>query len=100
MTSALKGERVLAQNQKIVLIGCVSGTVTRQEGVKNPKFLRTSYVNCPLCCMRDCHSPAKHKRPRKSSPARISALLLQADEMTDERSEMKNIPAVQKAAAV
>ena len=44
--------------------------------------------------------PAKHKRPRKSSPARISALLLQADEMTDERSEMKNIPAVQKAAAV
>ena len=44
--------------------------------------------------------PAKHKRPRKSSPARISALLLQADEMTDERSEMKNIPAVQKAAAI
>ena len=26
--------------------------------------------------------------------------LLQADEMTDERTEMKNIPAIQKAAAV
>ena len=37
MTSALRGGGGLAQKQTIVLIGCVSVTVTRGEGVQNPE---------------------------------------------------------------
>ena len=42
MTSAMRGREGVGQNVMIVLIGCVNGTVTRERGSKNPKFLRTS----------------------------------------------------------
>ena len=46
MTSALRGEEGgVVQNVTIVLIGCVSGTVTRGEGVqKTENFADVIYV--------------------------------------------------------
>ena len=48
MMSALKREGgVLAKNVMTVLIGIVNRRVARGRGSKNPKILRTSYVNGP-----------------------------------------------------
>ena len=58
MMFALRGrEGGFAQKQTIFLIGYVSGTGTRGSGSKNPKFLRTSYVNGPpmRCSFLLCH---------------------------------------------
>ena len=51
VTSTLR-RRGLSQKQTIVMIGCVSGTVTREKRSKNPKEMRTSYVLRPLCKLR------------------------------------------------
>ena len=44
MTSALRGREGVDQNVTIVLIGCVNGIVTRGEGFRNSKILRTSFA--------------------------------------------------------
>ena len=48
MTSALRGEGGLSEKQTIVLIGCVSGTVTRGEGVRKSQNFADVICEQPL----------------------------------------------------
>ena len=61
MTSRLKG-RGLTDKQTIVLIDSVSVTVTGGWGSKNPKMLRTSYVNEPYSVRPSIRSPVREFR--------------------------------------
>ena len=48
MISAERGRGGVGQSMKIVQIGCVSVTLTRERVSKNLKILRTSYENGPF----------------------------------------------------
>ena len=64
MTSALRREGV-TQNMMIVQISCVSGTVTRGEGIKNNKILWTPYVLDPeIILVRGCENVAGKLRQK------------------------------------